>query len=194
VRSREGQTVSFAKTCFDNAVLGQTAAAAAAALAACGLDPAAGGQAARRFQPLPHRTQVVATRQGVCFVDDSKATTLSATSAALELLQGPVRLIAGGLLKERDLGLLKEMLRKTVRKAYLIGNAAEGMAAAWREAAPCCICGSLPCAVKQAWEDARAGETILLSPGCASFDQFAGFEERGVEFQRLVRELPNKEV
>ena len=180
-------------TRFDNAILGQAGAAVVAALTAAGPGPAPAVQAARAFQPLPHRMQPVAEIGGVRFVNDSKATNLTALAAALTMTGGRVRLIAGGLLKEKDLGSVKDLLAQKVESVYLIGRAAPDMAQAWSEVVPCRSCGTLEAAVAEAAADARAGETVLLSPACASFDQFKSFEERGDLFAELVVALEKME-
>ena len=181
-------TISLTETWFDNPVLGLAAAAGAGALAACGLDDDAIARGFAAFEPLPHRMQRVAERDGVCYIDDSKATSLSAVAAAIGMISGPVRLIAGGRLKEHDLETLKELLTSRVRKVYLIGECAGRMRSAWSGAVPCKDCGTLDAAVAEAGREARVGETVLLSPGCASFDQFNSYRERGERFTRLVRE------
>ncbi len=181
--------VPLAGTRFDNPVLGSAAAAAAAACAACGVDPAAVGPAAAAFVPLPHRFETVATLDGVRFIDDSKATSLAATAAALHMAGGPVRLIAGGLLKEHDLDGIKELLALKTRCVYGVGKASDCMAEAWGATVPFRKCGTLDVAVRMAAQEAQAGETVLLSPGCASFDQYRNFEARGDHFKALVGEL-----
>jgi UDP-N-acetylmuramoylalanine--D-glutamate ligase len=103
-----------------------------------------------------------------------------------------VRLIAGGLLKETDLAWVKKTLFKNVRGIYIIGRCAEAMRAAWTDAAPCCVCEDLEKAVGRAWKEAEPGDVVLLSPGCASFDQFQGFEERGERFAQMVRGLKER--
>jgi UDP-N-acetylmuramoylalanine--D-glutamate ligase len=181
--------VPLAGSWFDNPVLGLAAAAGAGALAACGLDPAAVAAGFAAFEPLPHRLQLVAERGGVRYVDDSKATSLAAVAAALAMTDGPVRLIAGGRLKEHDLDGPKELLTRRARKVYVIGECARRMSAAWSDAVPCEECGTLDAAVAAAAREARAGETVLLSPGCASFDQFISYRERGERFTRLARSI-----
>ena len=173
-------------THFDNKILGQAGAAVVAALTAVGPGAAAVVQAARAFQPLPYRLQLVAESNGVRYVNDSKATNLTALAAALTMMSGRVRLIAGGLPKEKNLGNIKDLLAQKVETVYLIGRAAPAMAEAWSRVVPCQMCGTLAAAVEQAAADARAGETVLLSPACASFDQFKNFEERGDLFAELV--------
>ena len=193
---REGQvwhdgqaTADLRGTRFDNAILGQAGAAVVAALTVAGPGPEPAVQAARAFQPLPHRLQPVAESGGVRFVNDSKATNLTALAAALTMTAGRVRLIAGGLLKEKDLGSVKDLLAQKVETVYLIGRAAPAMAQAWSGVVACRSCGTLAAAVEHAAAEARAGETVLLSPACASFDQFKSFEERGDLFAELVAAL-----
>ena len=173
---------------FDNEVLGLAAAAAAAALRYAGLSDVQIEHGLAAFQPLAHRMQRVGvSKQGVSFVDDSKATSLAATAAALRMLRKPVRLIAGGLLKENDLEKIKELLTQTTQKVYLIGHCSGQMFQAWAASVPCEECGTLERAVVAAVRDAHAGETVLLSPGTASFDQFTSYRERGERFTAQVR-------
>jgi UDP-N-acetylmuramoylalanine--D-glutamate ligase len=190
--SSGGRGISVAGTMFANDVMGITAAAAVAAVAACGEDPACVAAAARRFAPLPHRMQEIGRVGGVRFVDDSKATTLSALAAGVQMTGGPVRLIAGGRLKERALSFVQQVLAKQVRTVYLIGEAADRLAEAWGGAVHCSRCGTLERATREAGREAEAGDTVLLSPGCASFDQFDGYEERGKRFARIVRSIHEK--
>jgi UDP-N-acetylmuramoylalanine--D-glutamate ligase len=180
--------VRLAGSWFDNDVLGLSAAAAAAALSKAGLSAAQIEQGFAAYVPLAHRVQLVGVSpQGVRFVDDSKATSLAATAAALRMVPKPVRLIAGGLLKESDLDSVKELLTRAVQKVYLIGNCSGQMARAWADAVPCEECGTLERAVDAAVRDAQPGETVLLSPGTASFDQFQSYRERGERFTTRVR-------
>jgi len=179
---RVRQTVEVAGSYFGNEVLGSTAAAAAAVAAACGVRPELVGEAARQFVPLPHRMAQAATARGVRFIDDSKATTLAAMAAGVTMAASPVRLIAGGLLKEHRLASVKKVLASHVRAVYVIGHSAARMERAWRDVVPCRRCDTLDVAVERAWEDASPGETVLLSPGCASFDQFRGYADRGEQF------------
>ncbi len=174
---------------FGNEVLGANAAGVIGALASGGLEVAAAERVARVFQPLPNRMELVAEARGVRWVNDSKATTLTALGAAVRMCGGPVRLIAGGLLKEKDLTSVKEVLAQRAAGVYLIGKASEEMAAAWSGIVPCYACETLAMAVQKAGREAQPGETILLSPGCASFDQFKDFEDRGERFRQLVRPL-----
>lgn len=175
---------------FANAVLGPAAALAAALLDGCGLtgEEIAAGFAA--FEPLPHRMERVGTRGGVAYVDDSKGTSLAATQAALRIVGRGARLIAGGRLKERDLAFLLPDLAACAVKAYLIGEAEGPLYEAWHGTVPCVRCGELARAFHAAEREARPGETVLLSPGCASFDQFPNMAARGELFRRLFEGLP----
>jgi len=181
--------ISLAGSYFDNPILGLAAAAGAGALSACGLSEEAITRGFAAFEPLPHRMQKIAEYQGVHYVDDSKATSLSAVKAALQMIPGPVRLIAGGRLKEHDLNCVKELLTHRAKKVYVIGECAGRMLAAWSDAVPCENCRTLDQAVTLAASEAHMGDTVLLSPGCASFDQFGSYRERGEQFTRLVRAI-----
>lgn len=183
----------FQGTAFDNDVMGLTAAAAAAAIHGCGLPPACVAKAARAFRPLPHRMEVVTVRRGITVIDDSKATNLAAMEAGILMAPGPVRLIAGGLLKEHDLNRVKKILVKKVRGVYIIGKSSDLMLSAWQDVCKCFDCGTLNAAVERAWRDAAEGEVVLLSPGCASFDQFEGFEDRGNQFRQFVERVTKGE-
>lgn len=176
-------------TPFGNEVMGITAAAAMAAIHSCGIDLACVAEAAKAFRRLPHRMEPVAVLRGVRFIDDSKATNLAALAAGLAMAGGPVRLIAGGLLKEHDLSAIKKMLVNRVRGVYIIGKSTQEMASAWQDTVPCHVCRDLNEAVHRAWKEAHTGEVVLLSPGCASFDQFLSFEDRGERFKSIVRGL-----
>jgi len=187
------QPVSVKGTHFDNEVMGVTAAACVAALVGVGVLPQCITAAACAFQNLPHRMQKVAEIDGVAFINDSKATNLAAMSAGVRMVCGPVRLIAGGLLKEKDLDSVKKILVNKVLGVYIIGKYSLVMAAAWRDELSCVVCVDLKEAVNRAWQDAKKGEVILLSPGCASFDQFKSFEDRGEQFLRIVRDIQKGE-
>ncbi len=178
----------FRNTYFDNEILGVAAAAVVAGIRSCGYEATYAEKAARSFKPLPHRMEVTGRINGITFINDSKATNLSAMAAALRMLPGNVRLIAGGLVKEKDFSFVKEVLAKKAIGVYLIGQASEFMASAWSDVVPCFRCGTLEAAIRKARSDAKKGDTILLSPACASFDQFRNFEERGQRFARLMQD------
>lgn len=173
---------------FDNGVLGPAVAAVAAAATWAGVTGEEAGRGLHDFAPLPHRNALVAEINGVRWVDDSKATNLAALVAAVEMQPGRVRLIAGGRPKERDWSAARNVLAAKAAAVHLIGEAAADMAKAWSDAVPCESCGTLERAVESARVSAKAGETVLLAPGCTSFDQFASYGERGNRFAALARE------
>lgn len=183
-----GAAALLAGSYFDNPVLRPNGLCAVALLRAAGLDDRRIAAAFAAFAPLPHRMQRVCAQGGVAWVDDSKATSLAALAAGVGMCAGPVRLIAGGLAKGDDPKSVIPRLRSQAKKVYLIGRCAQQFSEAWRDAVPCEICGTLDRAVAAARRDARAGETVLLSPGTASFDQFTSYGARGDAFAALVRE------
>ncbi|MFA9428938.1 UDP-N-acetylmuramoyl-L-alanine--D-glutamate ligase [Egicoccus sp. AB-alg2] len=162
------------------------AAAAAALLAGVPADAVAG--AARAYHPGRHRLELVAELDGVRYVDDSKATNVHAAAAALHSAPSIVW-VAGGLAKGVDLSALAADLG-AVRHAVLIGTAAEELAGVCAGAGvPAQIADSIEDAVVAAARQARPGDTVLLAPACASFDQFAGYAERGERFAAAVQAL-----
>ena len=171
---------------FDNEILRANGLVAIALMRVAGLDDAQIAAGFRAFKPLPHRMQLVVERGGVRYVDDSKATSLAALEAGVAMCGGPVRLIAGGLAKGDNPKTVIPRLRSTVKKVYLIGRCADQFLSAWREAVPCEACETLDRAVEAARRDAVAGETVLLSPGAASFDQFDSYGVRGDAFATFV--------
>lgn len=169
------------------------AANALAALAlgeACGLPMAPMLDALRAFPGLPHRSQWVAELRGVRYVDDSKGTNVGATVAAIDGLRGSLVLIAGGDGKGQDFAPLAAACRGRVRAAMLIGRDAELIASALAGACPVERCASLEEAVSAASRIARPGDTVLLSPACASLDMFRDYSHRGEVFAAAVRSLP----
>ncbi|RME34461.1 MAG: UDP-N-acetylmuramoyl-L-alanine--D-glutamate ligase, partial [Deltaproteobacteria bacterium] len=157
-----------------------------------GLDGHAVWAAACAFAGLPHRMQLVRRRNGVDWINDSKGTNVGSVARSLAGLDAPVTLIAGGKDKGGDFASLAPLVRGRVRHLLLIGQAAERIA---RELHGCCdieICDSLEQAVQRAAVLTPAGGTVLLSPGCSSFDMFASFEQRGDIFARLVGDLPEE--
>jgi len=146
------------------------------------------------YRPLPHRCEVVAVRAGVTWINDSKATNLDAMERAVLGIAGPVILIAGGKDKGFEFAPCLPSLRGRVRAALLIGEMAEKIEKAWRDGVPCRRVGTLEEAVKRAADLANSGETVLLSPGCSSYDQFKNFEERGETYRQCVKALPQEET
>ncbi|MDJ0948246.1 MAG: UDP-N-acetylmuramoyl-L-alanine--D-glutamate ligase [Alphaproteobacteria bacterium] len=172
----------------------QNAAAAWAACRAAGLTPDVIGPAVDCYPGLPHRQQLVAIIDGVAWVNDSKATNAAAASKALESYAS-VYWIAGGEAKEGGIAALAPLFGR-IRHAYLIGEAAPDFAAALEGKVPYTLSGDLATAVAQVSATAGNGNgpgaVVLLSPACASFDQFRNFEARGEAFIDLVGRLPGQ--
>jgi UDP-N-acetylmuramoylalanine--D-glutamate ligase len=141
------------------------------------------------FPGVEHRLEFVRERGGVAWYNDSKATNVDATLKAIAAFDGGLWVILGGKDKNSDYSALAGPLRDKARGALLIGAAAEKIAAQLRGALPLIPCGTIAAAVAEANARAQSGDTVLLAPACASFDQFENFEHRGREFKRLVGEL-----
>lgn len=173
---------------------GHNALNALAALAlgdAIGLPVAAMIAALRAFGGLPHRMQRVAEKGGAEWYNDSKATNVGATRAALAGMDRPVVLIAGGAGKGADFAPLRSLVAEKARAVVLMGRDAPLLAQAWAGAAPLYRVATLEEAVRKAAELAQAGDAVLLSPACASLDMFRDFEERGEAYMAAVRRLPS---
>jgi UDP-N-acetylmuramoylalanine--D-glutamate ligase len=169
----------------------ENAAAATAAARAAGVDDPAIASALRTFPGVAHRLEVVGEAGGVRFVNDSKATNVAAARRALAAYADePVHLILGGSPKGESFEPLAEAIGGNVRSIHLVGAAAPSLAGALA-GRPFDEDGTLERAVAHAAAAARPGDVVLLSPACASYDQFANFEERGEEFRCLVARLAN---
>jgi UDP-N-acetylmuramoylalanine--D-glutamate ligase len=167
----------------------ENAAAATAAARAAGIDDGSIAEALATFTGVPHRLELVAVVEGISYVNDSKATNVAAARPALEAYADePVHLILGGSRKGEDFRPLAEAIGANVRRAYLIGESAPELAAALGDVEHV-VSGTLEDAVRAARGAASPGDVILLSPACASYDQFRNFEERGDRFRELVREV-----
>ncbi len=165
---------------------------AAAALAlARGISPEIIGAALDGWKGLPHRFEEAGRYDGVVFYNDSKATNPSAASAALSALRGPVIWIAGGSEKGLDYSPLAVPAAKKVKLALLLGESREKLAGMLDGRVDFRLVESLKKAVGLAVENARPGDTVLLSPGCASFDMFQNYRDRGDRFKDLVKEFIN---
>ena len=165
----------------------ENAAAATTAARAAGLPDDAIAEALRSFRGVAHRLELVAERDGVRFVNDSKATNTAAARRALAAYAEPLHVILGGSRKGES---FDELAREVHGRAYLIGETAGELAGALgRAGVPFEQCGDLPTALTAAVAAAGPGEIVLLSPACASYDQFRDFEQRGEEFRRLVQNL-----
>ncbi len=161
----------------------QNACAAYAVCRSLGLAPRLIEKSLANFAGLAHRAQVIAQHDGVIFVNDSKATNVASAAKSLESFQN-IRWIAGGQAKEGGIAPLAGALSH-VLKAYLIGEAA-GLFSGQLGEVPFEICQDMATAVRQAMADAHAGETVLLAPAAASFDQYDDFEQRGADFTDRV--------
>ncbi len=191
VGRQEGRVLDFdlAATGLDSGVNRLNAAAAILAARAAGCPAAAIREGLARFRPPEHRMSLVGTGDGVTWINDSKATNVGAMAAALAGCGSPVVLIAGGRDKGGDFSVLRGPVREKVRALVLIGEAAGTLERALGDLVPVIRAADMAGAVRHAAAAARAGDTVLLAPGCASFDMFAGYEERGRVFSRLVREI-----
>jgi UDP-N-acetylmuramoylalanine--D-glutamate ligase len=168
----------------------QNAMAAAAVCLARGIGADAVRAGLRTFAGVRHRLEQVAVSDGVRWVNDSKATNVASTLVALDAFApGTIHLILGGQGKGQDFTALRGPVRRCCRAVYLIGEDAPVIATALSEGGvPVYACGDLERAVGKAREAAVEGDVVLLSPACASFDQFADFEARGERFRDLAEE------
>lgn len=169
----------------------QNVLAASLAASICGVPAAVIAEVIRRFRVPEHTLEFVKEINGVRFINDSKGTNPAATSAALEAMDGPTILIAGGQHKNTDLTLLGRQIAAHVKSLILIGEAAESIREAAESAGLQCAvrCESLEEAVQEAFSRAEPGDTVLMSPACASFDMFADYAERGRRFKEAVHAL-----
>jgi UDP-N-acetylmuramoylalanine--D-glutamate ligase len=168
----------------------ENAAAATAAARAAGVPDDAIAEALRTFPGVPHRLELVRELDGVRWVNDSKATNTAAASRGVAAYDAPLRLILGGSLKGEDFGPFVRDLPANVRSIYLVGAASDELATALDGAGREYVrTGDIATAVARAAADAEPGDVVLLSPACASYDQFVNFEERGDTFRRIVEEL-----
>lgn len=166
---------------------------ALAALAAgelMGLQLSAMLQVLAEFPGLAHRMQLVARKRGIDFINDSKATNVAAAVASIESIDGIIVLIAGGEAKGGDFNDLTDALGDRLRAAVLIGSDADQIADALGNGAPVHIASDIDEAVVQAATYAQSGDTVLLAPACASFDQFPNYKARGDAFGEAVQGLP----
>jgi UDP-N-acetylmuramoylalanine--D-glutamate ligase len=165
---------------------------ALAALAAgeiIGLDAAAMLRVLYEFRGRPRRMQSDRSVAGVEYINDSKATNVGAAVSSVESIDGPVVLIAGGQGKGGDFAALAEAVYERLRAAILIGEDAPLLAAAFAGLTTVYRVDDMRSAVRQAASIASAGDTVLLAPACASFDQFENFQKRGDSFCSAVQEI-----
>lgn len=169
----------------------ENALAAAAAALAFGAHPEAVARALREFGPVPHRMEPVAVVDGVRYINNSMCTNVDAAVRSIEAADGPTIVIAGGSSKDADFTALGSVIARRVKRLILIGQAADEIEAAARAAGYASIdrAASLEEAVNLARAAAAPGDTVMLTPACASFGMFRDFEERGEAFRRIVRRM-----
>lgn len=146
-----------------------------------------------RFSPLPHRMTLVAEAGGVRYYDDSKATNIGALNSALAGQQRPVVLIAGGRDKGGDYSQLNDQIKNKVKAMFLIGEASEAMESAFAPLTRVERAADMDDAVRRAGSLAVAGDAVLLSPACASFDMYESYAQRGDVFKKAVQDLIGRE-
>ncbi len=145
--------------------------------------------AVRAFSGLPHRIEFAGERNSIKFYDDSKGTNVGSVLRALETFTQPVILLLGGRDKDGDFESLKPLLKKKTKKVILFGEARNRIASLIGEDVPVLKKAGLREAIQSAYKDAQSGDVVLLSPGCASFDEFANYKDRGNFFKDVVRNL-----
>lgn len=165
--------------------------AAVAMTLLCGCSAECIRQTLAQFKGLPHRMELVREVRGVKYLNDSKGTNVGAVMKSLEGLTVPVTLIAGGKDKEGDFTPLRELVQKKVKRLILLGEAKEKMARCFATHPAVEQVDSIDQAVERAFASAEPGEIVLLSPGCASFDQFRDYQHRGDVFKQAVTRLPS---
>ncbi len=179
--------------CADMAMLGRhNCANALAAMAAgelIGIEVPPMLEVLNEFPGLPHRMQFVANVRGVDYVNDSKATNVDAAIASVCSIEGPVVLLAGGQGKGGDFQMLARAVARRLRAVIVFGEDAGLLAEAFKDKVPLYLVGGLRDAVARARELAASGDTVLLAPACASFDQFENYMQRGDAFTAAVRGL-----
>jgi len=188
-RDLEGNSHTVLAT-DDLQVLGRhnslNAAAATALACLAGASTANAAAALCRFRGLPHRMELCGTVKGIGCVNDSKATNVGATVAALRGIDEPIWLILGGRDKDSDFDALVPYLQANVRAVLLVGEATERIASSLRGHVTLHECGSLEGAIDHGLREAADGDVLLLAPACTSFDQYDNFEERGRHFRALI--------
>lgn len=165
------------------------AEAAWIAARAMGISLADATRAAEEFAPLEHRLERVAEKQGVLYVNDSKATTVEALHVALSAFDRPLFLLAGGKFKGGDLASLRELLQQHVRHVALFGASRSYFEDAWQDCVPMSWDATLTEAMARLQSQVQTGDVVLLSPATASFDLYKNYEERGHDFKRIVEAL-----
>jgi UDP-N-acetylmuramoylalanine--D-glutamate ligase len=166
--------------------------AASIAASRAGVDREHIAAAVRTFRAVEHRLEFVRKTGGIDFYNDSKATSVDATLKAVDAFPGGLWIILGGKDKGLDYSLLREPLAERAHAALLIGAAAPKIAEQLKGALPLVDAKTMDAAIEYAYANGRPGDTVLLAPACASFDQFQSFEHRGEVFKQIVKQLPSK--
>ncbi len=183
------ETSEFLKNSFRGRHNISNVLAAVAVARALGIDNDVVRRVLREFRGVEHRQEYVLTINGADWVNDSKATNINAMRQALEALPGTAILIAGGRDKGNDYASITELVRKKVSLIIAIGESRGKITAAFKEVVPVEAVATLNDAVLFAHNAVRPGQTVLFSPGCASFDMFNNFEDRGMQFKQCVHQL-----
>ncbi len=138
------------------------------------------------FQGIEHRMEKVPAPDGIFYINDSKSTNPSSLEWALNRMKEPALLLCGGRNKGSDFGTLIELVSRKVKHCFVFGEAAAEMKEAWKRVVPVTVCLDMKQALGEARQIARTGDTVLLSPACASFDQFKNYKDRGQKFKEMV--------
>jgi UDP-N-acetylmuramoylalanine--D-glutamate ligase len=165
------------------------AAAAAAMALAYGVPPEAIADALRKFEGVPHRIEPLGSRQARRFFNDSKATNIGAMLMALRSVEPPIVLLVGGRHKGDDPHVADDLIREKVRAIVSFGEARTRFEDAWSKIVPVVLVDNLEEATRRAFALSRPGDAVVLSPACASFDQFENFEHRGEKFREYVAQI-----
>lgn len=161
-----------------------------AAYLACsvfGVSEESAARTLRTFTAAEHTLESVGTARGVLFVNDTKATTVDALRAALESFDAPILLLAGGVYKGGDLGLVRDLIQKRVRAVGLYGGSRERFETAWNGATELSYDDTMEQAARRLMDKAHAGDVLLLAPATSSFDQYANYRARGEDLRRIYR-------
>jgi len=170
----------------------ENACAASLAALAAGATIAGVQKTLDHFKGLPHRLEHVATINGVHYYNDSKATNVDGVLRALDCFSKPVLLLMGGRDKGSDFSVLAEGIREHAKELIVMGEAAESIRSALGRLLPTKSAASMEDAVKAAQQDADPQDVVLLSPGCASFDWYSNYAQRGDDFRRAVDKIKKK--
>lgn len=163
--------------------------AAVAVARFCGCSKESIVEAVSQFRGLPHRIEFAGEKRAVQFYDDSKGTNVDAVVRALQTFSSPVILLLGGRDKDGNFDVLQPMLGAKTKQVVLFGEARDQIEPQLGNTTPIAKEATLKAAVLRAYRDAKPGDIVLLSPGCASFDAFANYRERGNHFKEVVRNL-----